>query len=196
MTNLIALYNEMASSVDERRGADVVYLDIVEASDTLSYNILVDKLMKYGLDKWTVRQFENWLSCQAQRVVISGTKHSWEPLTTGVHQWSVLGPVLFNVFINNLDDVAECALGKFADDTNLGEVADAPEGSSAIQRDLDGQEEWADSNFMKFDKGKCKCLYVGRNNPIYHYTIEANWLESSFAEKDLGLLVVTKLNMS
>ena len=68
-------------------------------------------------------------------------------------------------------------------------------GSSAIQRDLNRWEKWADSN-IKFSKGKCKSLHLGRNNSIDHYTVEANWLESSFAEKDPGVLVDTKLNMS
>ena len=55
LTNLIAFYNEMTSSVDERRAVDVVYLDFSEALNTVSYSILIDKLMKYRLGKWTVR---------------------------------------------------------------------------------------------------------------------------------------------
>lgn len=72
-----------------------------------------------------------------------------------------------------------------------GGVADAPEGCSALYRDPDRQEKWADSNFMKFNKGKCKSLHLGGNNTIHHYTMEAN-----FAKKDWGVLVNTKLNMS
>ncbi|XP_074429625.1 sperm-associated microtubule inner protein 4 [Larus michahellis] len=104
--------------------------------------------MKYGLDDET----ENWLNVWAQRVMISNTKSSWRPVTSNVPQVSLLGPVLFNVFINHVDDVAECILSKFADDTKSGGVADTPEGHDAIQRDLNRLEKWIYRNLTRFNK--------------------------------------------
>ncbi|GAB0209103.1 mitochondrial enolase superfamily member 1 [Grus japonensis] len=109
---------------------------------------------------------------------------------------TILGPILFNIFINDLHDGAECTLSKFADDTKLGGVADTPEDHAVIQRDLDRLEKWADRNLMKFNKGKCKVLHLRRNNPMQQYMLGATQLESSFAEKDLGVLVGTRLSMS
>jgi len=95
-------------------------------------------------------------------VLISGTKSSWRPVTRGVQQGSILGSILFNSFINDLDDGAERMLCKRADDTKLGGVADTPEGRAAIQRDLDSLEKWADRNLEKFSKGTCQVLHLRR----------------------------------
>ena len=127
LTNPTAFSDVITGWVDWGGAGDAVCLDFSKAFDTISHNILVMKLRKCGIDEWTVRWIENWLTGRAHRVVISGAESGWRPVTSSVPRGLVLGLVLFNIFISDTGDGLS-TLSQFADDTELWDVVDTPEG--------------------------------------------------------------------
>lgn len=134
---------------------------------------------------------ENWMNGCSQRVVSSGTKSSWRQDASGVSQGSVLKPIFFNIFIDDLNHGAEYTLRQLGDHAKLREVADTPHECAAIQSIYDRLESWAERNRVEFNKGKSEVLPLAMNNPSHCFSQAATWLESSFKEKNLEVMVDT-----
>ncbi|TRZ25750.1 hypothetical protein HGM15179_001336 [Zosterops borbonicus] len=128
--------------------------------------------------------------------MISGVEPSWRPIVSGIPQESILGLVLLNLYINDLDKGIECILIKFAGDTKLGGVADTPEGCAAIHQDPDRLVGLGGEEPNEVQEEQVQEPALGRNNPKYqHRLVVLDLLESSSVEKDLGVLVNNKLTM-
>ena len=188
-TNLLEFLEEVTKSVDEGSPMDIVFLDFAKAFDKVPMRRLLAKVKANGIRGRTWEWIRQWLTGRKQRVVLNGKCSTWKEVLSGVPQGSVLGPILFLIFINDLDGAAKLVtlVRKFADDTKLGQKVETEEGRENLQKTLDELVEWAGTWGMEFNVQKCKVMHVGHGNVRQQYTMGGHNLESVDEEKDVGV---------
>ena len=136
LTNLLEFFHFVFSEHDRDKAVDIIYLDFQKAFDKVPHRRLMRKVRALGIDGEVARWIENWLDGRRQRVVVGGQCSDWAPVTSGVPQGSVLGPLLFIIYINDIDDGIAARISKFADDTKLGANVHEPGNLESLQEDL------------------------------------------------------------
>ena len=145
-TNLLEFLEIVTSIIDAGKPFDVVFLDFAKAFDKVPRERLLEKLRAHGIRGRTLDWIRAWLTGRRQRVVLNGKHSAWAEVLSGVPQGSVRGPILFLVYINDIDAVVRLIelMRKFADDTKMGQTAATPEDRQKLQMALDRLCEWAD----------------------------------------------------
>jgi ribonuclease P/MRP protein subunit RPP40 len=164
--------------IDRGYPFDIIFLDFAKAFDKVPKERLLEKVRAHGVRGVLLAWVRSWLTNRKQRVVLNGECCSSEEVLSGVPQGSVLGPPLFTVFINDLDQAVKFIelLKKFPDDTKLGQTA-TQEGRACLQRALDLLCEWADQWGMEFNVKKCKVMHLGHSNMAQEYYMNGHKLE-------------------
>lgn len=197
-TNLLEFLEAITSEADNGSPIDIIYLDFSKAFDKVPKLRLMEKLAAHSISGKVFNWIKNWLSDRTQRTVLNGKQSDWSDVWSGVPQGSVLGPVLFLIFINDLDFIRHLitVLKKFADDTKLGQKILNDSDRQNLQDCLDMLYDWANKWGMQFNVSKCKILHTGRSNPKHTYTMNNIPLTVVEEEKDIGVIVHNSLKPS
>ena len=197
-TNLIETLDDWTSELDEGRALDAIYLDFEKAFDSVPHRRLIMKLNRHGLSGKLLNWLQSFLTDRMQQVVVGEGASGWCKVTSGVPQGSVLGPVLFTIYVNDLPGQTISSMKMFADDAKLYRPISSPADSQTLQHDLKKLEQWSDSWLLRFNASKCKIMHLGATNTKEDYYMRDNHgqerkLEETVLEKDLGIYVSNTL---
>ena len=197
-TNLLEFMENITKNLDEGTPMDVIYLDFSKAFDKVPHKRLLSKVESLGIHGRVAQWIAAWLSDRTQRTVLNGESSGWSEVLSGVPQGSVLGPLLFVIFINDLDDCTNMitTMQKFADDTKLGNVARNQEDCVKMQECINKLLTWAETWNMEFNVKKCKTMHIGRRNPLHQYSMLNTPLQVVNSERDIGIHVSDNLKPS
>ena len=190
-TNLVEYLDLVTRALDEGKAMDTVFLDFAKAFDKVPTRRLLAKLEAHGVEGKVHRWIAAWLENREQRVVLNEEASTLSKVLSGVPQGSVLGPILFLIFINDIDQQVgrNTTIKKFADDTKLGKLIESNQDNILFQTCLDKLVDWADTWGMAFNISKCKVMHMGKNNTQYPYTMGGQLLKKTTSERDVGITV-------
>ena len=196
LTNMLCFLEEITKWLDLGSPVDIIYLDFQKAFDKVPHQRLLLKLKAHGIGDNITDWIKQWLTDRRQRVVVDGEVSNWKSVLSGVPQGSVLGPILFLIYINDLDDSITSNVLKFADDTKLFRKVNTDGDKQHLQNDLDRLVNWSEKWQMLFNFGKCKCLHTGHGNLNVNYKMGDTVLGTTVKEKDLGVTMSADMKVS
>ena len=176
---------------------DAIYLDIKKAFDTVPHNRLLWKL-KYigGLRGKVLEWMGDYLKDREMRTVVRDTYSSWKSVTSGVPQGSVIAPIMFQIYVNDIQNGVTSYINLFADDAKLLRVIESQNDCQQLQRDINRIYEWSLRWKLEFNTKKCHVMEIGKSKrrPIWDYKLGEDIIMKSKEEKDLGVTMQDTLS--
>ena len=197
-TQLIQLVEDITRSLTNGKQTDLILLDFSKAFDKVNHLKLLYKLQMHGVQGKTLSWIQSFLVGRTQSVELEGECSDEVPVSSGVPQGSVLGPILFLLYINNLHDNVQSQVRLFADDTAVYLTINHPSDASLLQKDLDQLQRWEVKWDMEFNPSKCQVLHITRARaPIKtSYTMHNQTLDIVSAARYLGVDLSTNMNFN
>ena len=190
VTQLLRYLDSCVETMVNGGVTDTIYLDFAKAFDTVPHRRLLAKLKAYGVNGNILTWIRGFLTGRSQVVKVNGESSFPAPVLSGIPQGSVLGPLLFVLYINDLPENIISSVFLFADDTKMFKKITSENDSAVMQRDINSLEEWTEKWLLRFNIKKCHVLTIGKHENIKHthrYRLEDNELEHVADEKDLGV---------
>ena len=167
---------------------DVIILDYQKAFDPVTIKKLMQKLKGYRVKGAVAKLLEDLLTGRKMKVGMRGSYSKWVDITSGVPQGSVIGPLLFLLYMNDIPESLQCLVEMFADDTKVFTKVKTTGDCDKLQVDINWlSDEWSRDWMLKFNTNKCKRMHIGRTNRKYTYRMEDKTLEEVEEESDLGV---------
>lgn len=199
ITNLVLFTSDIKESVDQNTQVDVIYTDFSKAFDKVNHNFLVKKLNALGVTDIFLEWCKSYLTNRFSRVVVHGKQSRPFTASSGIPQGSILGPLFFNVYINDITNVVKHSrVYLFADDLKLLKPILNTSDAKYLQDDINNIHEWCIKNKMYLNSSKCHHIkFTRKRNKLQtSYFIASNKLEEVTSIRDLGVLMDSKLGFS
>jgi hypothetical protein len=192
-TQMLTFFQQVSNNLDNKIQTDIIYFDLSKAFDSVPHPPLISKLKTFGIHDRLLHWFEDYLTDRRQRVTLEGQNSTWLPVTSGVPQGSILGPLLFLLYINDLPTKLnhDTNCGIFADDTKIGRKITTQDDKTTLQNDIDQLHDWGHTWGLKFNTNKCKSISIGDQGKLIptDYTMGQAQLEKVNNMTDLGITI-------
>lgn len=190
VTNLAVLSQYLAESLDSGGQVDVVYTDFSKAFDRIDHGLLISKLPSFGFSEKFIRLLTSYISGRRQFVEVRGCRSMLFDVPSGVPQGSVIGPLLFNVFIDDVTLVLKNRCLLYADDMKVYSRIGTPSDAFALQNDLDSLQQWCVDNGLHLNVSKCSVMSFTRSKSpvLFDYLISGVTLPRLKTVRDLGVV--------
>ena len=194
--SLLKMIENWKKQLDNGEKVGAIFMDLSKAFDTINHSLLLAKLKAYGFSNQALRLLQSYLCNRFQRSIINGSFSSWNEVITGVPQGSILGPLLFSIFLNDIFlFISKCQLCNYADDNTLYKSG---KNMQKIKNDLEMDfmilQKWFHENHLVLNPDKCHFIVIGDDDPNQKIILNNNEIVSSNEEKLLGILLDSKLN--